>query len=83
MGIGKPVMVSDSAECARFPEDACIRIPAGLLERESLKQHMVLLTSVNGVASAIGQRGAGHIQANHAVEKVGQMYWGLLCECCT
>jgi glycosyltransferase involved in cell wall biosynthesis len=82
MGIGKPVLVTDAAECARFPEDACLRIAPGVAERESLRQHMILLTSISEVAGAIGQRGARHIAAHHRVEIVGKRYWDLLCECC-
>ena len=80
MGIGKPVLVTDALECARIPEDACLRIQPGLAERESLRQHMILLTSMSGVAAAIGQRGAGHIQRYHRVEEVSRRYWELLCE---
>ena len=83
MGIGKPVMVTDGPETARFPEDACIRVSSGLGERDSLRRHMVLLTSMNQVARAIGQRGAGHIQAHHRVSQTGKQYWDLLCEMCT
>jgi glycosyltransferase involved in cell wall biosynthesis len=82
MGIGKPVMMTDSAECARFPEGACIRIPAGAGEREALKAHMTLVTSVQEVARAIGLRGAGHIRAHHALEHIGDRYWEILCEYC-
>ncbi len=80
MGIGKPVLVTDSEECSRFPENARIRIAAGPAEQESLRQHMVLLTSWTGVASAIGDRGAGHIRAHHRLEEVAKLYWDLLCE---
>lgn len=80
MGIGKPVMVTESEECSRFPEDACIRIAPGATERESLRQHMVLLTSMNEAARAIGQRGAGHIRSRHQVNGISERYWRLLCE---
>ncbi|HUI56685.1 MAG TPA: glycosyltransferase [Bryobacteraceae bacterium] len=83
MGIGKPVMVTDSLECARFPEDACVRIAPGVAELESLREHMVLLTSMGEVASAVGERGAGHVRAHHGVEQVGKKYWALLCELCS
>jgi glycosyltransferase involved in cell wall biosynthesis len=83
MGMGKPVMVTDAAECARFPEDACLRIAPGLAERESLRQHMILLTSISEVAGAIGERGARHVRAHHRVDLIGQQYWDLLCECRT
>ena len=82
MGIGKPVMVTDSLETARVPEGACVRIAARLAERDSLRQHMVLLTSISGVAQAIGQRAARHIASHHAVRHIGNLYWKLLCESC-
>jgi glycosyltransferase involved in cell wall biosynthesis len=80
MGMGKPVMLTDAAECARFPEDSCIRIPAGATERGSLRDHMVLLTSMNEVARSIGLRGAGHVWAHHRVNDVSRRYWQLLCD---
>jgi glycosyltransferase involved in cell wall biosynthesis len=82
MGIGKPVLVTEGPECGRFPEDACLRIAAGAAERDSLMQHMVLLTSMSGVAGAIGQRGAEHVRAHHRVDQVGGQYWKLLNELC-
>ncbi len=83
MGIGKPVIVTDSPEYRRFPEDACLRVPPGLPEKDSVRAHVVLLSSVLGVAPAIGQRGASHIAACHGVEQAGNRYWDVLCECCT
>lgn len=81
MGIGKPVLVSEGAECARFPEDACVRVARGAGERDSLLHHVILLTSMSEVARAIGLRGAAHIRDHHGVESVGKRYWDLLCEC--
>ncbi len=82
MGIGKPVLLTGGLESAAFPEDACVRIAAGLAERDSLRRHMVLLTSIAEVAHTIGQRGAGHIAAHHGVERIGKRFWDLLCESC-
>ena len=83
MGLGKPVLVTDSPTVARFPEDACVRIAPGVAERESLRQSVRLLTLVTGAAVAIGQRGAGHVHGCHRVEQAGTRYWELLCEYCT
>ena len=83
MGIGKPVLVTDSPECSRFPEGAVVRVASGLGERQSLYEHIVLLTSMSDVTRAIGQRGAGHIQTCHVLDLTGSLYWDLLCECCT
>lgn len=80
MGIGKPVIMTDALECARFPEDACLRIEAGAAERDSLRQHMILLASTTEAARIIGQQGARHIKAHHRLEEVSRKYWELLCE---
>ena len=80
MGIGKPVMVTESEECSRFPDDACLRIAPGALERESLRQHMLLLTSMAEAARAIGRAGAGHIQSRHRVTEISEQYWRVLCD---
>jgi len=82
MGIGKPVMVTEGPECAHFPEDAVIRIPPGLGECQSLREHMILLTSITEVARAVGLRGARHIRSYHRVDLIGRQYWDLLCEIC-
>jgi glycosyltransferase involved in cell wall biosynthesis len=80
MGLGKPVMLTESLECSRFPEDACIRIAAGAAERDSLRDHMTVLASMPEVAASIGERAAAHIQRNHRVEEVAARYWQLLRE---
>jgi glycosyltransferase involved in cell wall biosynthesis len=80
MGIGKPVMVTESLECSRMPEDACIRIARGAAERDSLQAHMTLVASTPDMAAAIGERAAAHIRAHHGVEGVASRYWELLRE---
>jgi glycosyltransferase involved in cell wall biosynthesis len=82
MGMGKAVLVTDAEECSLFPEDACIRVAAGIAERESLWRHMVLLTSLPEVARSIGQQGARHIGENHRIEEAARRYWKVLCEHC-
>jgi len=79
MGIGKPVMMTESEECSRFPDDACVRIAHGVAERESLYRNMTLLTSISGVASGIGARGAAYIASHHRVTDAANQYWDLLC----
>lgn len=79
MGLAKPVLLTDAEECGRFPEAACARIASGLGERESLWRHMVLLTSLPGVARAIGHQGALYIREHHQLEQVAQQYWDTLC----
>ncbi len=82
MGIGKPVFLTAGLEIAPISEDACIRIPAGIAERDSLFHHMILLTSMSSVSSALGLRGAAHVATCHGVKQIGKQYWDLLCASC-
>ena len=75
MGIGKPVLVTDSEEYGRVPEDAIVRIAPGPAERDSLLYHMTVLAKAAGVADAIGERAAHHIATHHALETVGAQFW--------
>lgn len=79
MGLGKPVLLTSGEECAAIPEDACVRIPRGPAERESLRLHMILLPSIFDLARSIGRRGAAHAASCHAVDRAGRLYWELLC----
>jgi len=79
MGIGKPVLLTESEECSGFPEDGCMRVAPGIEEADSLRHHMGLLTSVPEVARAIGERGARHIREHHQIERIAQLYWDTLC----
>ena len=80
MGQGKPVLLTDSEETSGFPETACLRIPPGLAEPDSLRSHMILLPSMTKAARAIGRCGARHIRALHQLEQVARQYWNTLCE---
>ena len=81
MGLGKPVLVTEGAENARLPEDACIRVPAGLAEPDSLYHYLILLSSFPMVAASLGERAAAAIASGHGIERVGEKYWNLLGEC--
>lgn len=80
MGLGKPVMLTESLECSQFPEDACLRIASGAAERDSLGEHMTMLAAMPEVGAAIGERAAAYIRERHGVERVAAQYWELLGE---
>ncbi len=80
MGLGKPVLVTDSFECSQLPEGSCMRIAAGAAELDSLLEHMVVVASMPETAAAIGERAAAHIRAEHDIQKVAARYWEVLRE---
>lgn len=78
MGIGKPVVFSEGAEIARFPENACLRIETGPAEEELLASHIAWLSRDREAAEEIGRRAAAHISAHHTLETVAARYWETL-----
>ncbi len=83
MGLGKPVLATRSEAWARFPEGSWLPVARGAAERESLREHIRLLTSVAGAAAAVGERGARYVRARHGAEQAGERYWELLRDCCS
>ena len=79
MGAGKPVLLTNSAENARYPEAACLRIEPGVAEEDSLWHHMILLTSIQESAGEIGLRASGHIAERHQAAGIAEQYWETLC----
>lgn len=79
MGLGKPVMVTDSEESARYPDTACFRIAPGVAEKASLTEHGILAASLPQTTREIGARGAQHIRSSHALDRVADEYWETLC----
>jgi glycosyltransferase involved in cell wall biosynthesis len=79
MGLGRPVIVSESLENSRFPETACARVEHGASECESLFSHMVLMVEVPSAARQIAQQGAAWVRERHSVERAAARYWEILC----
>ena len=79
MGIGKPVLVSNSEETSRYPEDACLRVDCGATEEEMLTEYMLSLRLLPELGATIGRRAAEHIRLRHSVEHVARLYWETLC----
>jgi glycosyltransferase involved in cell wall biosynthesis len=78
MGIGKPVVLSDGAEIARIPENACLRVAAGPAEEELVASYIAWLARDQEAGQEIGRRAAAHIASHHALETVASLYWNAL-----
>jgi glycosyltransferase involved in cell wall biosynthesis len=79
MGAGKAVLLTNSAENARYPEAGCLRIEPGVAEEDSLWHHMILLTSIKESAGEIGLRASGHIGERHQAAGIAEQFWETLC----
>ncbi len=78
MAAGKPVLLTASEECARFPELAVVRIDAGESEVEMLAHYLYALVSDPGMRALIGGNAAAYVREHHSLEQVAQAYLDLL-----
>jgi hypothetical protein len=78
MGIGKPVVLTDSLEVSRFPAETCIRIPSGLGEQAALEEALLWLKACPFDGREIGARAQRHVLAEHAPERVARLYCSAL-----
>lgn len=78
MGMGKPVIVSDSEENSRFPDGACVRAVAGEAEVDALAESMIFLARFPEAAREIGRRAEYHIRRHHSLEGAAEAYWSVL-----
>jgi glycosyltransferase involved in cell wall biosynthesis len=79
MGLGKPVVLTESAENGDFPATAALRVTPGVAEAEELFEHMVLVTEHPGIAREVGREARKHIRRHHGLDTVAKRYWEVLC----
>ncbi|HBY59882.1 MAG TPA: hypothetical protein DEH78_08660, partial [Solibacterales bacterium] len=78
MGLGKPVVVTQSLENSGYPETACVRIDAGSAEVEMLREVLAWWIESPHLAREIGRRAAMHIAASHGIDAVVERYLEVL-----
>jgi glycosyltransferase involved in cell wall biosynthesis len=78
MGLGKPVVVSDTEENAAFPETACLRVSTGLAERAHLAEALRFLAGFRADAEEIGRRARAYVERVHDAEATARCFWQVL-----
>jgi glycosyltransferase involved in cell wall biosynthesis len=74
MAAGRPVLVTESEECARFPELAVVRIDSGEAEPEMLAHYLYALATDAEMRALIGRNAAAYVREHHALERVAAAY---------
>ncbi len=80
MGIGKCTMLSDILENQGYPEDSCLRVAPGIGEEFGICENMNLTVSFPEIRRHLGLRASQYIRQEHALDRVADLYWKLLCE---
>ena len=79
MGIGKPVLMTDSAENTDFPKGTYLPVPQGVAERATVFDYMCILAQDRVLSGEIGRLASHHVGREHALARVAGLYWNLLC----
>jgi len=74
MGMGKPVLVSDTGYFSELPGEACLKVPLDASEEDFLFEYLNLLTSRPSVAAAIGERAREWVARECAWPLVARRY---------
>lgn len=74
MGIGKPLLITESPETARLPEGVCLRVPATAAEEDAIIESLLFLIGDGAAARRIGAHAAAYIAAHHALDRVADLY---------
>ena len=74
MRLGLPVIVTDSAEVADYPDDACIKIAHGEMEEAMLLEFLVALEKNPELGAAIGAKAREYVAREHDPEHAIDLY---------
>jgi glycosyltransferase involved in cell wall biosynthesis len=80
MGLGKPVLLTDTAENAALPKGTFLPVPSGVAERATLFDYICILSLDRILSSELGRMASIHIRQEHSIARVAEMYWELLCK---
>ena len=70
MGLGKPVILTESLEIEDLPEGARLTVNSGITEGEELFHQMAVVTDVPALAREIGAAAKRHILRHHDIARV-------------
>jgi hypothetical protein len=78
MGMGKPVIMTDSLENSHFPDATCLKISAGLSEAAELEAMVRWCAEHRAYSREIGLRAAAFIREEHDIGRVAHLYGRVL-----
>ncbi len=74
LGLGRAVVVSDVGAFSEFPDDVCLKVPAGDGEIDALTETLLRLTAQPGLAAALGRRAREYVATECSWDHVADLY---------
>ena len=78
MGLGVPVVMTESAENQDYPDDACLKIPHGEIEEALLLEYLLALEEKPELGRAVGANAREYVKGAHDPDRVVDLYLEVL-----
>ncbi|MGO9255557.1 MAG: methyltransferase domain-containing protein [Bryobacteraceae bacterium] len=78
LGLGKAVLVSEIGSFQEFPDDVCLKVPAGAGEEDLIFEYLNLLVSRPEVCQSLGARARDYVARECNWASVARRYAGFL-----
>jgi glycosyltransferase involved in cell wall biosynthesis len=74
LSLGKPLVVSEVGWFAELPDDAVLKVPVDEHEVETLAAGLELLATDEAARTAMSTAARGHVEREHRVDRVAELY---------
>ena len=81
LAAGRPTLVTDAGSFAEVPDDACLKVPLGPHEEDTVAAHLLRLASEPARAKAIGAQARAFIAREHTLERAAEGYLAVVRNC--
>ncbi len=78
MGKGTPVLVSNYAQFAEFPDDCCLKVDLGPAEVPMIRAYLKMLAEDPDLRRQIGENARRYVHTHHSIERAVQAYLEVL-----
>ena len=78
LAAGRPTLVTDAGSFAEVPDDACLKVPPGPDEEDTVAAHLLRLATEPTWAASIGARARAFIAREHTLERAAEGYLAVI-----
>jgi glycosyltransferase involved in cell wall biosynthesis/SAM-dependent methyltransferase len=78
LGLGRPALVSEIGAFAEYPDDVCLKVPAGRGEEDVLFEYLNVLVSRPDAGRALGERARAFVERHNNWRTVAAQYAAVL-----
>ena len=82
LAAGRPTLVTDAGSFAEVPDDACLKVPLGPDEEDTVTDYLLRLAREPAWAAAVGTQARDFITREHTLERAAEGYLAVMAKVC-